>query len=84
MIEIFKYSKFADIFIYLLSNKVTYINKISRELDITFSYTSICIKKMIKQGLAEENLKGRNKYIKLTKKGKTVAKKIFELKELMR
>lgn len=82
MIPIFKSQKYSEIFLFLLGNEKTYASKMNIKINCTYSYANKCLNLMNEQGFITSHQDGRMKYIKLTKKGRKVAEKIFELKEL--
>lgn len=55
------------------------VNEVSQELNIIYSYTCKIIIQLEKEGIIKSHKEGRKKYIKLTNKGKELAKPIYEL-----
>jgi len=59
--------------------KHNYASLVARELKITNSHTSVLFNVLIKDGLVEYTSKNtRNKYLKLTKKGREIKKMLLQ------
>lgn len=60
------------------------VSDLCTELDITYSTTGETVQRLEELGLVTSRKKGRTKQVKLTEKGKQVATKLMEIKELTR
>ena len=72
-----------EILAYLLENSEKSVTEISWEIKITYSYLLNLIKWLEDSSLLKAEKRGRKSIITLTEKGKKVAQKLFEVKEIL-
>lgn len=83
MINPLHYGKGIDILIYLSENQNRSMQDISWETKVTYSYIHGLIHELTTKDLIEYKKEGRKKIVALTKKGKEVAKRFIEAKQLV-
>ena len=84
IINTFFHTKTARVLIELLNKKETYSYFLSKEIDITYSHLVKVIKKYEDVGILTSKKVGRTNIIKLTPKGKEIAKHIESIFEVLR
>lgn len=72
-----------EILVYLFGNNEKSVTEISQGNKITYSYLLNLIKWLEELNLVKAEKKGRKSIITLTEKGKEVAQKLFEVKEIL-
>ena len=74
----------VEILIFIYNNPTSaYKQKISKNIDVTYSYVVILIKKLCSDGILKTEKVGRIKIINLTEKGKELAKLLHQTKILI-
>lgn len=76
--------KAVDVLLHIYYKENIIARRIATDLNITFCYTVKIIKELEKSELVNGNIKGRKKELTLTEKGKEVAAKFEEIKNLMK
>lgn len=81
--NIFQTRTGALILIYLYENEVKYLHKLARKLDITYSHASKLMVQFVVEGIVNKKRIGRRYDLELTEKGKFVAKRLKEIREVL-
>lgn len=83
MKQIINYAK-SRILVNLLEKESSYGQEFCRELELTFSHTNKLLFELENEGLITSEKVGRTKYVKLTRKGDSVAIKLKEIATILK
>jgi predicted transcriptional regulator len=73
----------SSVLICLNQKTETYTAKISKETDITYAHTVTILQELEKNGLVIAEKRGRERRVRLTEKGREIAKAVEKMKKLL-
>lgn len=83
--ELLLHSKPVKILVQLNNpSRDNYPSQIAKDIDCTYSHAVRTLQRLEEQGLIESEKSGRKKHLKLTEKGKKIAKALSELLHIFR